>query len=89
MEFILIAETLYQDKLADWIVLWSSNSNESFHTITELDIKSTDDFHVYKLFISEDTSLINKVCVGLFNADNFVTELGYCFHYSWKYCNHR
>ena len=77
MTFILITETLYQDKLADWIVLWSSNTNESFHTVTELDIKSTDGFHVYKLFISKDTSLVNKVCERLFNADNCITELVY------------
>lgn len=58
---ICFADTLYQDKLADWIVLWSSNSNESFHTVTELEVNATDDDHTYKLVINKDTSLVNKV----------------------------
>ena len=47
-------DTTYEGRTSDWIVLWSSKSNGSMHTVTELDFNPVEDTHTYRLVVNGD-----------------------------------
>ena len=57
----MFSDAPYKGRLAHWIVLWSSKSNKSSHSIIELDFDPTETFHAYKLTVNEDEDMVDEV----------------------------
>ena len=51
----------YKGKSSNWMVLWSSKSNKSSHTIIELDFDPAATSHAYKLTVNEDEDMVDEV----------------------------
>ena len=53
------------------MLLWSAKSNESSHTVIELDFDPTQTIHTYNLVVNEDEDMVDKV--GRHNTPIYTT----------------
>ncbi|KAI0218488.1 hypothetical protein LSAT2_029826 [Lamellibrachia satsuma] len=59
--FQIYPSASYKGKSSNWMVLWSSKSNKSSHTIIELDFDPAATSHAYKLTVNEDEDMVDEV----------------------------
>ena len=57
----VFSDASYKGILSHWIVLWSSKSNKSSHSIIKLGFDPAENFHAYKLVVNEDETMVDEV----------------------------